>query len=101
MDTDYLSREAYDAIISEAEKLTHDLTLQFGVLSYSCKDEKEYLKKSRQLAEKMKKFNDFQLEEVFFGNIPSRKGLENALNSIISNIEEVNKIQMDQRKYDF
>ena len=28
MDTDDLSREAYDAIIIEAEKLTHDLTLK-------------------------------------------------------------------------
>ena len=43
MDTDDLSREAYDAIIIEAEKLTHDLTLNFGVLSSRCRDESEYL----------------------------------------------------------
>jgi len=36
MDTDDLSREAYDAIIIEAERLAHDLTLHFGVLSSSC-----------------------------------------------------------------
>jgi hypothetical protein len=32
MDTDDLSTEAYDAILIEAEKLTHDLTLHYGLL---------------------------------------------------------------------
>lgn len=33
MDTDDLSREAYEAVILEAEKLTGDVTLHFGVLA--------------------------------------------------------------------
>jgi len=33
MDTDDLSKEAYNGIIIEAEKLTHDLTLHYGLLS--------------------------------------------------------------------
>lgn len=43
MDTDDLSRESYDGILVEAEKLTHDLTLHYGLLSYNCKDETEYI----------------------------------------------------------
>ena len=31
MDTDELSKETYRAIIIEAEKFHHDLTLQFGL----------------------------------------------------------------------
>jgi hypothetical protein len=31
MDTDDLSREAYQAVIIEAEKFNHDLTLRFGL----------------------------------------------------------------------
>ena len=49
MDTDDLSREAYRAIISEAEKFNHDLTLQFGLQSGDCKDEQEFIDKSTQL----------------------------------------------------
>ncbi|MDQ6762709.1 MAG: hypothetical protein M3015_08780 [Bacteroidota bacterium] len=40
MDTDELSSKTYRAIIIEAEKFNHDLTLQFGVLASSCTDEK-------------------------------------------------------------
>ncbi len=42
-DTDDLLKEAYDTIIIEAKKLTHDLIIHFGVLSSSCKDESEFL----------------------------------------------------------
>ena len=33
MDTDDLSNETYKAVIIEAEKFNHDLTLQFGILA--------------------------------------------------------------------
>lgn len=46
MDTDELSEEAYHAIMIEAEWFNHDLTLQFGLLSYECKDENDFLEKS-------------------------------------------------------
>jgi len=101
MDTDDLSREAYDAVIIEAEKLTHDLTLHFRVLSSSCKNEKEYLEKSKQLVCKIKRLDDFDLEDLLFGNVPDKSKLNYTLNKIISNIEEVNKIPIDKRKYEF
>ena len=49
MDTDDLSREAYNGILIEAEKLTHDLTLHYGLLSYDCKNESEYIDKAKKL----------------------------------------------------
>jgi len=101
MDTDDLSREAYNAIIIESEKLTHDLTLQFGVLSSSCKNEKEYLEKSKLLAYEIKQLDDCDLEDLLFGNVPDRRKLNYTLDKIISNIEKVNKIPLNKRKYDY
>jgi len=101
MDTDELSREAYKAVIIEAEKLSHDLTLNFGVLSYQCKDEPEYLEKSRQLAIDIRKFNHKDLENILFGNVPDINKLNNTLDKIISNIDRVNKVPLGDRHYDF
>ncbi len=101
MDTDDLSKEAYDAVIIEAEKLTHDLTLHFGVLSSSCTDESEYLDKSKQLAERVLQLDDYELEDFLFGNVPDKDRLDTTLKRIISNIEEVNKFPMGKRHYDF
>ena len=53
MDTDELSREAYEGIIIEAEKLSHDLTLHSGLLSYDCKDETEYIEKAEKHTRKL------------------------------------------------
>ncbi len=100
MDTDDLSREAYDAIIIEAEKLTHDLTLNFGILSSSCNDETEYLEKSKQLAEEIMQLDDFELVNLFIGNVPDKNKLDTALGKIIGNIEKVNKIPIDKRHFD-
>ena len=101
MDTDELSNEAYGAIIIEAEKLTHDLTIHFGVLSSSCQNESEYLVKSKQLAEKNLKLDDYELEDLLFGNIPEKDRIEFTLNKIISNNDRVNIIPISKRQYDF
>ena len=63
MDTDDLSREAYEAIIIEAERFSHDLTLRFGVLSSKCQDESEFIEKSRKLAENILVLDDYEIEE--------------------------------------
>jgi hypothetical protein len=101
MDTDDLSTEAYRAVIVEAERFMHDLTLHFGVLASDCKDEKEYLTQAKQLAEGILKVDDFILEDLFFGSIPDKTKLNLALREIISNIEEVKKIPMDKRHFEF
>ncbi len=53
MDTDDLSDKTYKGIIAEAEKFNHDLTLQFGLLSSLCEDEKDFISKSKQLIGEM------------------------------------------------
>jgi hypothetical protein len=68
IDSDDLSREACNGIIVEAEKLTHDLTLHYGLLSYDSKDEAEYIEKAEKLTLGIMKLDDFELQD-FFGII--------------------------------
>ena len=101
MDTDYLSKEAYKAVIIEAEKFCHDLTTHFGVLASSCKNEEEYLKKAKELVNEIKKLKGYQLLDAFFGNILNEKELQKILEKVLSNISEVEKIPMTKRCFDF
>jgi hypothetical protein len=101
MDTDELSREAYKAVIIEAEKFNHDLTLQFGVLASECEDENEYLQKSRELIEEIRALESADLEDLFFGVMPDITKLNLALDKIIKNIEKVERLPVSKRKYDF
>ena len=75
MDTDDLSREAYIGILAEAEKLTHDLTLHFGLLSYDCKNETDYIEKAKKLTEVIMEIDDYELDDLFWGNPPDKENL--------------------------
>ena len=55
MDTDDLSTETHSGILGEAEKLSHDLTLQYGMLSYECLNEQDYIDKAEKLTKSLKK----------------------------------------------
>lgn len=101
MDTDDLSKEAYKGILGEAEKLTENLTLQYGLLSDECKDETEYLEKAKKLTYQIMKLNDTVLDDLFFGNPPEKKDLQATLKKIIDNIEKVQKTPIQNRHYDF
>jgi hypothetical protein len=101
MDTDDLSKEAYEAIIVEAESFSHDLTLHFGVLSSRCQDEAEFIERSGELAENILVLDDYEIEDLFFGNLPPRKQLEITLMKIIRNIEKLKLIPVNKRHYDF
>ena len=100
MDTDALSREVYGGIIIEAEKLTHDLTLHFGLLSNDCKNETEYLNKSEKLIKDILELDDYGLKDFFWGNIPEKDKLNFTLKKIINNIVEIKKIPIGKRNYD-
>ncbi len=88
MDTDDLSREAYKGIIIEAEKLTHDLTLHYGMLSYDCKNETEYLEKAELLTKRIMKFNEEELDDFFWSTPPNKERLNATLKKILANIEK-------------
>jgi len=101
MDTDDLSREAYSGILVEAEKLTHDLTLHFGLLSYDCKNETEYIEKAKKLTDEIMELEDYELDDFFWGNPPAKKKLIITCKRILENIEKVKSIPLEKRKYDF
>lgn len=101
MDTDDLSREAYKGILIEAEKLTHDLTLHYGLLSSDCKNEQEYINKAEKLTMEIMELEDYELEDLFWGNPPGKEKLNSTLKRILDNIRKIRMIPIEKRKYDF
>lgn len=99
MDTDDLSREAYNGIIIEAERLAHDLTLHFGLLSDDCKSETEYMVKAEKLTREILELVDYELDDLFWGNPPDKEKLNFTLRKIINNIEEIKLIPIEKRHY--
>ena len=86
IDTRDLSDKTYKAIMIEAERFDHNLTLQFGLLSYQCKDEADFIKKANLLIKQMLKYNMADVDDMFFGEPPTKKDFHNALNKILENI---------------
>jgi len=101
MDTDSLSNETYNAVIIEAEKFEHDLTLRFGLLAGHCENEKEYLRDAKSLVNEIKQMDDFDLGMLFFEQIPNKKALNRCLDKIEENIAEVEKKPEEKRHYEF
>jgi hypothetical protein len=91
MDTDDLSEKTYEAIIVSAEKFNSDLTLQFGLLSYDCENEKEFISKSEKLINELLKCHEGELDDIFFGNPPDRKEFHVALKKIKENIKNLKR----------
>ena len=100
MDTGNLSKETHRAIMIEAEMFNHDLTLQFGLLSSHCKDENDFIENSIQLISEMKKYDNIDLDDMFFGNPPKMSKFQSALKRILDNIVEIKKIPTEKRTYD-
>ncbi|MEP6951545.1 MAG: hypothetical protein ABI863_19800 [Ginsengibacter sp.] len=90
MDTDELSKKTYNTIMVEAEKFNHDLTLQFGLLSYECESEKQFIEKSKLLIKEMLEYDEDDIDDMFFGNPPETNDFHKALNKILDNISKLN-----------
>ena len=101
MDTDDLSREAYDGVLLEAEKLTHDLTLHYGVLSGDCEDEADYIEKALEMTNEIMQADDWELDDLFWGNPPDKEKLIFTLQTIIDNIKNIKKTPIENRHYDY
>lgn len=91
IDTGDLTDRAYKAIIIEAERFHHDLTLKFGLLSNECDNESTFIKKSEALIHKMLTYDEHELEYIFFEDPPRKKDFHAALNKILSNISKLPK----------
>ncbi len=89
IDTGDLTDPTYQAIMIEAERFDHNLTLRFGLLSYQCKDEPDFIKKSKQLIKQMLKYNMADIDDMFFGEPPTKKDFHVALNKILDNISKL------------
>ena len=101
MDTDDLSNESYKAIILEAEKFKHSLTLHFGVLASSCNNEEEYLFNAKKLINEIRKLDEYGLEDLFFGETINTSNLYEYLNQIEINIAQVESIPKEKRHFEF
>lgn len=89
MDTEDLTTKTYKAIMLEAEKFNHDLTLHFGLLSYQCEDEKQFIKKSEMLIDEMLQYDKNNRDDMFFGKPPKKKEFHIALQKIKENIKKL------------
>ncbi len=102
MDTDDLSIPTYNGIIIEAEKLNHDLTLQFGVLASDCKDDDDYLNQAETMIKQWLADEDFDViaDDIFFGEFVDLDGFRTTLEKLQSNITEIRKTPMNEREYE-
>jgi hypothetical protein len=102
MDTDELSEETYKAIIITSEKFNHNLTLHFGVLASICSDDNDYLLKANNLIIEWKSDLANSINEIFFDTVkPKASTFENLLSNIQNQIEKVNSIPIEKRKFEF
>ena len=102
MDTDDLSIPTYNGIILEAEKFNDDLSLQFGVLASSCKDDDDYLNQAEALIKEWLQIDEFEdiIDDVFFGEFVNEKKFRKTLIKLLTNIAEIRKIPMKQREFE-
>lgn len=102
MDTDDLSKETYKAVLIAAEKFHHDLTLQFGLLSYNCHTDDDFLNKAEALIKSWLSESDLQfvISDIFFERRPAETRFRHVLQSILHNISSVKEISPDKRKFD-
>lgn len=102
MDTDDLSIPTYDGIIREAEKLNHDLTIQFGVLASGCKDDDDYLNLAETMIKEWLTDEDFNsvADDIFFGEPVDLDKFKVTLETLLENISEIRKTPMNNRTYE-
>ncbi len=91
IDTNDLSKKTYNAILTESGKFNENLTLQFGLLSYECENEKEYIEKAENLIYNMLNHDENDVDDIFFGEPPTMKSFHKALQKILTNIATLKK----------
>ena len=84
-----LSQETFTAIIGEAEIFHDILSEQFGLLCKYCYAETDFILKSAELANGLLTYDEDEMDELFFGEPPSRIQFHIALKKILQNIEEL------------
>jgi len=91
IDVSNLTDETYDAILVESSRFDDNLTLQFGLLSYECDDEPDFIRKSEKHIRKMLKYNTDTIDDIFFGEPPTKAEFHRILTKLLNNIEKLKK----------
>jgi len=95
IDVSDLTDKTYDAILLESSRFDDNLTLQFGLLSSECDDELDFIRKSEKHIRKMLKYNTDTIDDIFFGEPPTKAEFHRILTKLLSNIEKLKKIKSD------
>jgi len=101
MDTDDLSNETYEAIIIEAERFHHNLTLHFGLLADDCDTEEEYLDAAEKLVKNLMKAKPNHIKDFLFGEVKDLSTLPATLEKMLASIARVREIPEEKRTYEF
>ncbi len=101
MDTDDLSKETTEGVLTTATKLHEDLTLHFGLLAEDCENDDEYLQAAQELITEFLSFDEDELFDVFFEHPPSMLLFQKTLKQIQANIQQISMIPMDKRTFEF
>ncbi len=91
IDVSDLTEKTYDAILLESSRFDDNLTLQFGLLSYECDDESDFIRKSEKHIRKMLKYNMNTIDDIFFGEPPTKAEFHRILTRLLNNIEKLKK----------
>jgi hypothetical protein len=100
MDMDDLLIDTYEAIIAEAEKFNHDLTLQFGLIAEDCLTEDAYLESAIELIEELNTYTVEDLPDIFYDGIPDIKSFRKALKTILNNINQIKQVPLAKRRFE-
>jgi len=101
MDTDDLSKEAYQAAIIEAERFHHNLTLHFGLLAGDCNSEGEFLAAAEEMINNLRKAKPNEIKDFLFGEVTDLSALPATLDKILANIARVREIPEEKQTYEF
>ena len=74
--------------------------MHYVLLSGICKNETEYLDKAEKLTKEILQAEDWELDDIFWGEPPEKEKLKLTLLKIIDNIENLKQIPIEQRHYD-
>jgi len=100
MDTDELSNKAYTAVLVEAERFHHNLTIHFGVLAGQCNTEEEYLAAAEKMVNNLKKASPDSQDDFLFNEVDDLGKLPATLDKILENIARVREVPEEKRTYE-
>lgn len=63
--------------------------MHYGVLSYDCKNESQYIDKAEELTREILQADEYELDDLFWDNPPDKENLDFTLKRILENIKKI------------